>query len=784
MDMNTPKRKPLISAVSVSTLFLSIGLCLGSTSFAQGTNEGTRASLEEIVVTARKRDELLLDTPLAITAFSAADIEAQDIKGLHQISDFSPGLFYAGHTVGRNDRSNRRLTFRSMEINTDVQSRQAATLFIDGAPVLASEFGAIEGVERIEVIKGPQSAYFGRSTFSGAINIITKTPTGDWGGRITAEAANFGTSEFSVSFEGPVFGDNVAFRLGAYQMTTEGQYINAANPSEKLGARKTDDFSLTLHATPTDNFSVRFRAHYWEDDDGPGASVAYGNGNREDAFNCTDTLVPWICGEFPPPSSGDQIAQDAVATREIQENLLGNGSAAFFLFDPQFIDGFGLAREAMETSLILDYEFSNGIQISSISAWHSNDWAALDDFDGRETADPLDPFFDVILFNNNSSEDFSQELRVTSSQDSKFTWMIGGNYFDLTNEATSGFQIFGTFRSFNPGEHHEVTTKGLFAAIGYDIASNISVSLEARNQWDEVADAVRLSDPLTGTFESFTPRLIVEYKPTENTMLYGAYAEGNRPGEFNPTVVGRPQNEIDQIVAESNAGLSVPEETLTNFEVGFKGSFFEDRADISVAVYSGEWRDVHIRSSVNVTKADGTVEFVPVTAANGSVDIQGVEIEGRFLVTDHLRIEGSYAYNATEFVAGFFVPPTLYDPPPPIGSQMNNSPLHSGSAAVVYENALTNEWDWFARADYIGKGTNYGDTINLAETGATNLVHIRAGVESDSLRLEAFVTNLTDDDTVKQLQSLTDFGYAPGVRAITAALQDRRMYGLRMSYNF
>ena len=363
---------------------------------AHAQEDGLR--IEEIVVTARKRDETLLKVPITVTVISAEDIALKAIDNLSDIVDFAPGLFYGGPSGGNADRSSRRLLMRGMQPSTDRQLRQGASVFIDGAPVLGAEIGDTAGAERIEVIKGPQSAYFGRSTFGGAINIITKTPGQEWQGQMTAEAGSWGISDFGLEVEGPLVRDKLTFRVSANSDSSDGQYTNWANPSETLGARSTEDFSLTLHATPTDRFTARLRLHYWEDDDGETPSIAYGMGNGEDQYNCNlgGTAGPmsgvagdpnWICGtpRFPKDS---EIARDSIVTDEIRAALRGDFIPGSTQVLPGFLDHFGLRREAFEASLILDYEFANGITISSITAAHTNDQARLGDFDYRWTADP------------------------------------------------------------------------------------------------------------------------------------------------------------------------------------------------------------------------------------------------------------------------------------------------------------------------------------------------------------------------------------------------------------
>ena len=174
----------------------TLSLTIAMMSFALPANiyaqDGILA-IEEIIVTSRKREETLMEVPVTVTAFGSKAIEEMALDELPDFVNFTPGFHYSEHSVGKGGRFNRRLLFRGMNPRTDRQTRQGATVFIDGAPILGSEIGSTDNYERIEIIKGPQSAYFGRSTFSGAINAVTKTPGDEWKSKITVEAGNFGT---------------------------------------------------------------------------------------------------------------------------------------------------------------------------------------------------------------------------------------------------------------------------------------------------------------------------------------------------------------------------------------------------------------------------------------------------------------------------------------------------------------------------------------------------------------------------------------------------------------
>ena len=757
-------------------------------------------ALEEIVVTARKRSESLLDVPLTITALTALDIELKAIDELSDIVDFAPGFYYGGATVGRNDRSNRRLIMRGMQVSTDVQTRQGTTMFIDGAPVLGAEIGSTESADRIEIVKGPQSAYFGRATFAGAINIITKTPGQEWQGKLKAEAGRFGATDFGLEVEGPIVKDKLAIRVSGSQYKTGGQYTNATNSTEKLGARQTTDFAATLYATPTDQFTAKIRVHYWKDDDGPSASIGYGVNNGENLFNCNlggtaGVINPalsnanWICGT-PPQPTADQIQVDNVVSALTAQILLGNDTTAApslgFIFDPQFIDGYGLERRAWEASAGFDYELTNGITLSSITAIHSNQWAALDDLDRRSTAQ-IGPVEDVILLNNRDDSDFSQEIRITSADDQSLRWMVGASYYDGESIATAGFNLFGAYRSFNFGGSNAVKTTGIFGSAGYDITEQLALSVEARYQWDEVTDGAVGGNELSGTFKSFSPRVILDYKPTEDITLYASFARGNRPGEFNASLVGLPQTVLDQVAAAIGADITVGEESLDNYEIGFKGSLWDGRAQFTAAAYYAEWRDQHTRGLAPVTFPDGSEQIIATTGTGGATNLKGIEIELDAALSENLTIDGSFAWNESKIqsrdcadcliILGFREIAGL-------DKSFSRTPTYSGTGAATYRDSLTDEYDWFGRVDYIFTGNRWATDANVTGTGSSHRVNLRVGVENDVLRLEAFGTNIFNDRTFTGFQRLTGFAFGGGRSFLSAALPDKPSYGVRASYKF
>ncbi|MDG2241874.1 MAG: TonB-dependent receptor [Rhodospirillaceae bacterium] len=781
-------------------------ICLTAIALVLPDAAATAQQLEEIIVTSRQREESLLDIPLTVTAFSAEDIVVKGIDELTDIVDFSPGFYYSEHSVGKSARENRRLIFRGMQPRTDIQTRQSATVFIDGAPILGAEIGSTEDYERIEVIKGPQSAYFGRSTFAGAINAITKTPGNEFAGRLNAEYGRFGTVDLGLSLEGALVEDKLAIRVSGSFFDTEGQYRNAANPDQKLGERSTKSGGATLYFTPSDNFSAKVRFRIWNDSDGPDAGTAYGPDNAPSSFfNCNPggtvfgSPIDWICGTVPE-TTPDLIAMDLIETQAIRDMISGaSASVPYILGDKSIPDGFGLERNALETSLVMDWVTDSNITFSSLTAIHKDDFSSVNDLDRRQT----EGLFGGLLgfpstaaaydLRMNKLSDFSQEVRVASADDQNLRWIVGGTYserdFKIQNASILAGLRLGGFT--DPGDFFEAKTSAVFGAAAYDINDWATLSVEARYQWDKITEGEIVGNNLSDTFKAFTPRVILDLKPNDDTTVYLNYARGTNPGRFNAGLLGRTQAELDQIAQQTGADTSVPEEQLDNFEVGVKGSLMDGRAFYSVAAYYAKWRDVQIPNLVTITNALGATEVIGnVTAGGGKADLKGLEIEGSIAATENLTLDGTFAWNNTDLkkfespdATALLGNPTITG----LGKEFSRTPEFSGSASAFYIQEFNNDWDWFLRGDYIFRGSTWATNANITKTGNSHRFNLRTGFESGDLRLEAYVTNLTNDKTPSSLQALFDLSGLSGfigARVLAVGLPDRRAFGVRSSYSF
>jgi len=244
---------------------------------------------------------------------------------------------------------------------------------------------------------------------------------------------------------------------------------------------------------------------------------------------------------------------------------------------------------------------------------------------------------------------------------------------------------------------------------------------------------------------------------------------------------------LDQVAAAIGADISVDEEKLDNYEIGFKGSLFDGRAQFTAAAYYAEWRGQHTRGLAPVIFPDGSEQIIATTGTGGSTDLKGIELELDAALTENLTIDGSFAWNQSKIksrdcadcliILGFREIAGL-------NNSFSRTPTYSGMAAATYRDNLTEEYDWFGRVDFIYTGNRWATDANVTGTGSASRVNLRVGVDNDVLRVEAYGTNIFDDRTFTGFQRLTEFAFGSGRSFLSAALPDKPTYGVRASYKF
>jgi iron complex outermembrane receptor protein len=791
--MSTSTR--LLGLLATASIF---GLSAGA-AYAQQQAQAQGLALEEITVTARKVEENLMTVPLAITAFSEKDIENRGFKQLNDIANSTPSFRFENQQggSGRNDRSTNALVFRGLFLGNNVGLSAGGQMFIDGAPIIGAQPPTITDVARIEVLKGPQSAYFGRSTFVGAINFIMKEPANEFKGRIMAEYSRFGGNEQVLSLEGPIVEDKLAVRVSGRHWHEGGAYKNFADPNQTLGDRTTNSVSGAIVFTPTDNLKVKSYINYFENKDGAPAQaalkqdqfngVANVNGSCGPLTNLPTAASPtyraasgYYCGTLPSVSElPARIISGDYTITPLLRNTLFNPNPNWIIFDPTFIEGNAHRRQAFQADLRIDYDWESGYSLAALTAYHRDKSSNLIDLnyrDGHDRANPLYvsatatptrvPWWNSLLISQNRLRDFSQEIRFTSPQQERFRWTLGGNYLTAYSPGgpVYGNLIAGPFFT-SAITQQRAKTPAVFGALYFDITEDLTVSGEGRYQWDKISQKPIIGttgNPVTGvaaqelkeTFTSFSPRISIDYKYAQDSTAYALFSRGFRPGGFNAGLVtSTPETLAALRVAVPNAGLSYEEEKVDNYEVGLKSTWLDGRARTTIAAYYMEWLNGQVQQSIPVS-VGGTANLIPLTINTGLAKLKGVEFEGQIQATEQLVLSGTFGLNDSKVKSlGLNNTPNCADcsfifgtPAGAIDNQLPTVPKYTWTLSGEYTDELTSDFDWYGRADYQHTGKKFTDFTNIANTSAIDNLNLRFGIRNDSFTLETFVTNVFDND--------------------------------------
>jgi len=441
---------------------------------------------DEIIVTARKQAQSLQDVPLAITALGALELQAAGFEDIIDISKAAPGLFIESIN-GTSARVQTQPRCRGITFDSNSHLQRTATVFVDG--ILTS--GGLQSidvneVERVEIIKGPQSALFGRNTYSGAINYITKDPSSDFGGQFSALAATRDKYNISGGIEGGLIGDTLTGRISGAYNSKGGHYDNAVVDGQELGEETDWNVNATLAYAPTDNFKIKLRGTLYETDDGPGAVIRVAGLAEHNfgGFSFTDpvTGLPGTSetafrGTIRTPSGAEigtntgQADFDRFLTTALADGRAGQNGEGIQTIGISYEDlgGFGAKSEGIRLSANLNYQFQNNISLDILAGYNENEFLLLQDFD----ASPDLSFTNSI---GQEAKDLSLEARLSGvGFADKLRWSIGANYLDIDVETVGGFRdefAFGGF--FFPGLFGDRFTTasqtiGIFGTLDYDL---------------------------------------------------------------------------------------------------------------------------------------------------------------------------------------------------------------------------------------------------------------------------------------------------------------------------
>lgn len=786
---------------------------------APAATPSATTALEKVVVTARKREELLVDVPISVLSYSERELRDAGITDLQSLKD-SAGFSFQQSTLGSTAASGRTLgtiVFRGLQANSAAPRDNSGSLFVDGIFISGGQSSVNTiGLQRVEVLKGPQNTYFGRNTFGGAVNFITKNPPTTFGGEVNASVTGRGSSDVDGTIGGPLGSDALRGSVTVFNHNKVAQYH--ATDGGDLGAERSTGVTATLYATPTDKLWLRMRGHYQRDDDSS-APIGYLRGDvlgstcTGQTFSAKNSAgvpvtftptVPYFCGSVPSASDAGGIgnvvnantAIPAVARAAFVDNSLNDP----FLGSTPTLNHTGMRRDVNRLSIQGGYDLPAAATLGFSLGYNEADSRSIWDLDRSINAN----FVNALSILSN---DLTADVRAFSDGSKPLRALLGLSYFKSSyklSQVDFNSGLGAVVPTLNSGtvSNDKADVPAIYGSIDYDIVKMLTVSAEARYQRDKASTTSRAGAEYEKSFSNLLPRVILQFKPNDDTNIYASWSKGVQPASFNTGYVNASAAQrayISTIVP--GADVFTPQPTTKNFEVGIKQTLLGGRLQYSLAAYQITWdNQVTLAAVFNPSAciAAGTFNTpaCPLGAGGSSVllpnnaRIKGVEFSTLAFVNPNWNVGLNLDYKDARWLSfydsslsGFSGGATRFD-----GNRLSRLPAFTASANTTYSAPLTGRWNWFTRADVNYTGPQWESNANLAQASAYTRVNLHMGVRNADTTIEVFAKNLFDDSHWDYAYKLTDLAASPLTsftrQGLAVYAPDRREIGVRLRQTF
>lgn len=717
--------------------------------------------VEEIVVTAQRRESNLQDTPIAITALSSAALDARGVKNIGNLENFAPNLQI---NQGRPDGggSTAAITIRGVGQN-DAQfpNDPGVGLYVDGV-YSARSYGGLIGlldIERIEVLRGPQGTLFGRNTIGGAVNIVTTPPSQELGGKVSLLYGSYDRVEAKASLNAPLITDKLAMRLSAGFTRADG--LGRQIPTgEPMANENRKVVRLALRATPSDDVTIDLVADYTRQRQNPSA------GKMLTAVPSTTGLIE---GLFNPVIAGIENAQ--------------LGLPASSRFDNRFVtnnryDNYGTAPLADNldsggAALTVAWKASDALTIKSITAGRAyKAHIALDQ--------DYSPYSIISTDDRQNQEQYSQELQAFGSLvDGRLRYLLGLYYFKEIARDNNRVSIVPNTLPVAGFEIAQIadlnlsaTNYAAFGQIDFDIVDSLTLTVGVRQNHEnkrftrqfthlQGGDVFIPYQVLEKSWDSFTPRFGLNWKATQDAMLYASYAEGFKGGGWNP----RPTT--------AAAGVRPFEpESIKTVEVGAKTQWFDRRLTFNVAGFYSRYKNIQLPVAYGLP--DGTL--VIETQNAGESEIKGLEVELIARPVPAASVQIGYGYFDNKYVS--IVPGASITS----SNRLPDAPKHTLNIGADYRFDLGQTGKLTVRGDAAYRSQVFKDAVNTALIRQPSFWLVSGRItwtsEDERFGIQVFGNNLFD---TKYLATGFD---ASSLGEIVGFYGRPREFGVQGSYRF
>jgi outer membrane receptor protein involved in Fe transport len=751
-------------------------------------NANANDDIEEVIVTASKKEQNIQDVPMSVQAVGAAELDKKNIKSLEDISNISPAVTFNNVGPGKSNFYIRGVSDGAI-MNSYASPEATTALYIDEQPLTAASLTPdlhIYDIERVEVLMGPQGTLYGASSTSGNIKIITKKPDPsglDLGADIEYGSIADGDKDKSLeAFINLPLGSNLAARVSAYDVQDGGWIDNKQTSYSYQNARgyTIDNFTAPYDVAKDDyNDSSKEGARIRISTDFENVNLdlsflsqeSYYNGSYETDVLTDDQTQPM------PARSNTRFSKERYDDKfdQFSATLSGN-----LTDDIEFV----LNTSIFERDTAYTYDYASYVEYYYYAAY-AYYVCNLYEYSGYYYADVSDCRDPRMTYaQTNDIERTSTELRIQSNNESGFNWVLGA--FQESNEKVTDVDYI------QPGSSHinqrwweaDLDRKGdidaIFGELYIDINDKTSATIGLR-KYDQSMNLKAvdgyygsLSFGLTdGDFKSnedgIIPKLAIKHNISDDIMIYGSYSEGYRPSGVN-----RPR--------PNSSGFSVPEtydpDYLDSLEIGFKSTLNDGQLILNGAYYMMDW------TNYQTSTFNTDITSVAYTENVGNAEIDGFELNASYAINDTTdisfyinrmdpRLSDDYYYVSGELGAN-------------AGNRLASMPKLSYYMSLDKDFTLMGK-PAFLILDYSYTGLRY----TSYENGAYKLpdyaiANLRAGLDNDNTSIEFYISNLTDEDGY--LSRYDDFS-AVGSSGYTGFGVRRtgtkpRVLGIRLRYRY
>ncbi len=711
---------------------IAFGLLLNTTLIVPAAQAQDNFRLEEITVTATKMGATnLQETPLAITAFTTDYLEKTGVKDVRDLAFATPNLVLA------QNGNSAQIYIRGIGSNNSFAGGEtSSTVHLDGVYIArpGAVFFNFLDVERIEVLRGPQGTLYGRNSVGGTINIISRKPSNELQAKVQGTVGNYDLWRAEGYISGPIIEDKLSASVSASRSKRDGYFKNVVASGNDRGSEDNWSIRGQIRATPNENLEILVRADYM-DDQGIAAS------NQA-------LLMP-----FYPVAGGPEDPVTASIRGDWHKVALNTPS----IFD----------RYLAGVSAEITYEFSEAAVLKSLTAYRESKTDTLNDTDAtnlnRQTTALIE-----------KQDQFSQELNLSGRLD-RAKYVFGLYYFE-EHIATSGEGVFAiTPANFKTQPHPIVDTKALaaYGQVDYDFTEQFTATLGMRYSHETKDFEQRLNRvngttgvslpgfPVTyfreGTYKAWTPKFGLQFKPTDNAMLYATVTRGFKSGGFN--------------FSSGNAVHGYNPEKLWSYEVGFKSDFADNRVRLNGSAFYYDYKDLQVQAFITPGVTD-------ITNASDA-KIKGFELELLARPVQGLDIGGTLNHLDATY-KNFPAAPITGGTFDATGKRLNSAPKWSYTAFAQYSFDLGDAGSVYVRGEYGWKSRQFFTVVNdnIQTTPSYDIINASIGYTSPDDRWQVIVygRNLGNE------QYLISTGGFTAVPSGTPG--DPRSYGLRLSFTY